>query len=157
MNIDVVKIRFKNEYGDNEVSYKYLPFECCCEKLKNFEHIDFSDEYDCLNPNDYDDEDGATIPGFSICVEEPVAWEDMGELCYYRIGYCPFCGEKININVVREEDKSEKYLDLIALRKQKEELRRKTDSKKEYDELSESVRKINESINEMWGFNEYKD
>ena len=35
MNIDVVRIHFKDNYGDDKYSYKYLPFQYCCEYLKN--------------------------------------------------------------------------------------------------------------------------
>ena len=40
----------------------------------------------------------------------------MGNLCYYRIGYCPFCGQKININIAREEDRSADYSTMSTLR-----------------------------------------
>ena len=33
MNIDVVRIHFKDK-GCDEYSYKYLPFEYCCDRLK---------------------------------------------------------------------------------------------------------------------------
>ena len=34
MNIDVVRIHFKDNYGDDKYSYKYLPFQYCCDNLK---------------------------------------------------------------------------------------------------------------------------
>ena len=155
MNIDIVRIHFKSDYGD-EYSYKYLPFEYCCDNLKNFEHVEFNDEYDYHNPNDYCDEYDNTIPGFSICVEEPVPWEDMGQLCYYRIGYCPFCGQKININIVKDEDRSADYFTMSTLRGLLKERSKNTDSKKECEELDKETKELDRKINEMWSFGEYK-
>lgn len=156
MNIDVVRIHFKDNYGDDKYSYKYLPFQYCCDNLKNFEHIEFNDEYDCRNPNDYCDECDNTIPGFSVCVEEPVPWEDMGNLCYYRIGYCPFCGQKININIARKEDRSADYSTMSTLRGLLKERIKSTDSKKESDSLDKEIKELDRKINEMWNFGEYK-
>lgn len=155
MNIDVIRIHFKDE-GRDEYSYKYLPFEYCCDKLKNFNYIEFNAEYDRNDPNAYCDEYDNIIPGFSITFEEPVAWEDYTDTVYYRINCCPFCGQKININIVREEDKSYQYAVMSALRDSKKELSVKTDSKSEYDKLRNEVRDIDAKLCEFWGFGEYK-
>ena len=45
MNIDIVRIHFKDNYGDDEYSYKYLPFQYCCEYLKNCPVISFGTEW----------------------------------------------------------------------------------------------------------------
>ena len=156
MNIDVIRIRFKDK-GYDEYSYKYLPFEYCCDKLKNCDYIVFSNDYDYSEPDEYCDVYDNTIPGFSIWREEPQAWEELPENCYYRIGYCPFCGQKININIVREEDKSYQYAVMSALRDSKNELSLKTDSKSEYNRLYREMRELDQKLNnEFWNFGEYK-
>ena len=154
MNIDVVRVHFKDK-GCDEYSYKYLPFEYCCDRLKNFDYIEFNAEYDRSGPNAYCDENDNIIPGFSITFDEPVAWEDYNDTVYYRIDYCPFCGQKININIVREEDKSYQYAVMSALRDSKKELSLKTDSKSEYDRLRNEVRDIDAKLDEFWGFGKY--
>lgn len=156
MNIDVVRIHFKDE-GCDEYAYKYLPFEYCCDRLKNFEHIKFNDEYDYSDPNVYCDDSGNIIPGFSFCVEEPVAWENYTDTAYHRINYCPFCGQKININVVREEDRTGQYAVMKYLREVKNELSLKTDSKSEYYKLLSEMREIDQETNEFMDFGEYKE
>lgn len=156
MNIDVVRVHFK-EKGCDEYSYKYLPFQYCCDKLKNAEYIVFGDDYDYLDPNDCCDEYDYTIPRFSITVDEPVDWEDYTELAYYKINYCPFCGQKININIVRDEDKSYQYAVMSALRDSKKELSLKTDSKSEYDRLCNEIKDLDAKLGEFWNFGEYKE
>lgn len=156
MNIDVVRIHFK-EKGCDEYSYKYIPFEYCCDKLKDSEYIKFNDEYNYNDPNEYFDKEENVIPGFSITFEEPVAWEDYTEPVYHRINYCPFCGQKININIVREEDKSYQYAVMSALRDSKKELSLKTDSKSEYDRLCNEIKDLDAKLGEFWNFGEYKE
>ena len=80
----------------------------------------------------------------------------MGQLCYYRIDYCPFCGQKININTVREEDKSADYSTMSTLRGLLKERYDNNDSKKESDELDKEIKELERKINEMWSFGEYE-
>ena len=80
----------------------------------------------------------------------------MGQLCYYRIDYCPFCGQKININTVREEDKSADYSTMSTLRGLLKERYDNNDSKKESDELDKEIKELDRKINEMWSFGEYE-
>ena len=155
MNIDVIRIHYQDKDGWDNYSYKYIPFEYCCDKLKNAEYIVFSDDYDYLDPNDCCDEYDCTIPRFSVIVDKPVAWEDYTESAYYKINYCPFCGQKININVVREEDRTGQYAVMKYLREVNNELSLKTDSKSEYDKLFSEMREIDQEINEFMSFGEY--
>ena len=157
MNIDVVRIHYQDNYGDDEYSYKYLPFQYCCDKLKDFEYIKFNDECNYSDPNEYLDKEGSVVPGFSITFEKPVAWGDYAEPVYHRINYCPFCGQKININIVREEDRTGQYAAMKRLREVKNELSLKTDSKSEYDKLFSEMREIDQEINEFIDFGEYKE
>ena len=139
MNIDVIRIHYQDNYGDDNYSYKYIPFEYCCDKLKDSEYIKFNDEYNYNDPNEYLDKEGNVVP------------------VYHRINYCPFCGQKININVVREEDRTGQYAVMKYLREVKNELSLKTDSKSEYDKLFSEMREIDQEINEFMDFGEYKE
>ena len=157
MKIDLVKIHFKDKNFGEISTYKYLPFEYCCEKLKNFEHVVFDDEIDSINPNDGEDENGDVIPRFFFYCEEPQPWEEDTWPTYYKIDYCPFCGEKINVNVVNNIDKSElctklqNYFD--ALKDAAEE----TDSVKTKKRIEEEMVDIRRKINNMWEFGEYHE
>ena len=155
MNIDVIRIHYQDNYGDDNYSYKYIPFEYCCDELKDSEYIKFNDECNYNDPNEYLDKEGNVVPGFSITFEEPVVWEGYTEPVYHRINYCPFCGQKININVAREEDRTGQYATMKHLREVKNELSLKTDSKSEYDKLFSEMREIDQEINEFMDFGEY--
>lgn len=155
MNIDVIRIRYQDKDGRDNYSYKYIPFEYCCDKLKDSEYIKFNDECNYNDPNVYLDNEGNVVPGFSITFEEPVAWEDYTEPVYHRINYCPFCGQKININVVREEDRTSQYAAMKHLREVKNELSLKTDSRSEYGKLFSEMREIDQEINDFMDFGEY--
>lgn len=159
MKIDVVKIHFKNEYGDNEWSYKYYPFEYCCNHLKySNEIISFGTEGNTIHDEEgyltqLDDES----PHFSIHWEEPIPYEDDTWTEYTSINFCPFCGEKIDINVVKKEDKSLDYATMSTLRNMLNERRRKTDSKKENEELDKEIYELDKKLNAMWTFGEYTE
>ena len=128
MRIEVVKVKFDDEY-----SYKYLPFKYCCEKLKHNPNISLNTEYEtqqdfCTNcefqdkfgeeceickaitASKYDD----NFPSFKMCRTEIIHdWEDEFEQTYYlSIEFCPHCGEKIEIVCVKEIDKTEEFKNL---------------------------------------------
>ena len=85
-------------------------------------------------------------------------WEDEYEQdTYYKINYCPFCGEPIETSVVGEEDVDNYYK---SLRKQREELWKKynkTDSKKKAQELYEQVHKLDNQIDWLYRLTEYEN
>lgn len=151
MNINVVKIRFKFQNNIDEYTYKYYPFQYCCEQLKDYPAIEFDTELDdSLNENWED-----VVPRFSIMREEPVVWEDYTDTIYTKINYCPFCGQKININIVGEEDWTARYASLEAEKDAKKAKMNKTDSKTESARLEKEIGEINYKLNGMYYFNEY--
>lgn len=155
MNIDVVRIHFKDNYGDDEYSYKYLPFQYCCERLKNCPAISFGTECNTIVDDDgYLTETDVELPHFSVSWSEPIPYEDDTWSYYSKITHCPFCGASINVNVVKEEDMTSQYATMNKLRDSKNEVRRNTDSLKEKDRLNEEICELDEKINGLWNFGE---
>lgn len=152
MKIELTKIR----YGEDETTYKYKPFSYCCEKIKENDGIIFTNE-DFVD-NDFRDEYDDT-PRFCVTITERISsYEDSwDETRNYPIEYCPHCGEKIEISVVREMDMTE---EVTRLRKEREEMLIKsnvTDSKKEERELKEKVRAYDRKIRWYYDVTEWEE
>ena len=149
MKIELIKQKFNGSMG-----YKYKPFSWCCDKIKENPCVVFNDE---VCTDDYRD-DECTFPAFALLHTETYRdWEDeFTQDTYYRIDYCPFCGEPIEISVVGEEDVSQYYKKLTDLQS---ELWRKcdtTDSKKEAHELHNRVHELDNKIDWFYQVMEYK-
>ena len=146
MKIELIRQKF-----DGVKSYKYKPFQWCCDSIKENPCIVFSTEVYVNDEN--------TLPAFSLWHSEIIkSWEDEWEQdTYYKISHCPFCGEPIDISVVSEEDMNEYYK---ILSKQREELWKKyirTDSKKKSEELRKQVQELDDQINWLYKLVEYKN
>lgn len=157
MNIDIVKIRFKDKELGEQTTYKYLPFEYCCERLRGFDKIIFCDELDTFGSDDVVDDTDSVYPKFAFHTEEYEPWEKLPYDYYYKIDYCPFCGEKININLTKEIDKSDTYTTFENARAAFKEALKETDSVKTRDRLDEEIQEVNNKISDMWEFGEYDD
>lgn len=155
MKIELIRQRFNDTRG-----YKYKSFSHCCDKIKDNPRIVFSNEVE-LDANNLDGclDDECTFPVFAIWNSKTVgSWGDECENdYYYKINYCPFCGEPIEIFVVGEEDMDNYYK---ALSKQRDELWKKcnrTDSKKKSEELRKQVQELDDQINWLYELAEYKE
>lgn len=142
MKIELIKHDF-----DGYSSYKYIPFEYCCEELKNNPLINLSDEY-FANETDHDD-DGEMIPAFALCHSE--IFQDWGDEwqndTYYKIRCCPFCGEPIEIYVIGKKDCTNLYNGLKSQREKVWKWHNETDSKRESEELRKLVNELDDKIN----------
>lgn len=152
MKIKLIKLKFNDTH-----SYKYKPFTYCCNKIQNDKAIVFTDEDINDIGGEYKDE-GISIPHFCTSHTEVItSYEDEWEQTdNYPIRFCPHCGEKIGISVVKEIDVSDKYKELT---KQRDELWKKcqsTDSKKEDYELRKQVRKLDDQIDDFYELDEWK-
>lgn len=152
MKIELIKLKFNNTH-----SYKYQPFQYCCEEIQNNECIEFTNE-NLTNLNVDHDEEYGFIPQFCTSHTEIIRlYEDeWAQTDNYPIRFCPHCGEKIEISVVGEMDISDQY---NKLTKQREELREKcwkTDSKKEESALRERVEKLDKQIYSFYLLDEWK-
>ena len=145
MKIDLIKLKFNDTH-----SYKYKPFTYCCNKIQNDKAIVFTGE----DINDIGGEyeyDGVSIPQLCTSHTEVItSYEDEWEHTdNYPIQFCPHCGEKIGISVVKEIDVSDKYNELSKQRKELWKKCQRTDSKKKEFELREQVEKLNTAASDL--------
>ena len=146
MKIELIKQKF-----NGCCSYKYKPFQHCCNRMQDNPCIELVDEL-CEGSND-------VLPVFALCNTETfTSYEDEFEQnTYFKINFCPFCGEPIEIFVVNEEDVDDYYK---SLSKQREELWKKynkTDSKKKAQELYEQVHELDSLIDWLYQLAEYEN
>ena len=171
MKIELIKQTLNSDYGYLENCYKYKPIEWCCERIKNNPLIklgvdeDYYYKFNC--PEDCNDDcdvcdmvnnDIEHVPSMTIEYEVTVnSYDDYWteEHCY-RIDYCPFCGEPIEVSIVEEEDISEVYHNIEKEREEMYKMRVKTDSIKKRQELDVIVRKLDEKLNYFHSLEEYK-
>lgn len=154
MKIELIKQILNHDTVDS-VSFKYKPIKWCCDEIKENPLIEIVREY-TVNPHDFSEdlEPSVAIKHTQIIYD----WEDEYEQNdYYRINYCPFCGESIELSIVREEDVSEVLSGLEKERKEIWKKHNKTDSKKKAEELRELVRKLDNQINYFYGLCEYEE
>lgn len=150
-----MKIELIRQTFDSSVGYKHKPIKWCCEKLKNNPLINLTDEYtDDNNLDEYEH----PIPSVAMKHTEIISsWGDEWEEdTYYKINYCPFCNKPIEISIIKEEDVTEFYSNLVKERKETWDKYRKTDSKRKSDELMKRVHYLDDCINWFYDLSEYK-
>ena len=153
MKIELIRCRF-----NGTISYKYMPFDYCCDKLKGNPCILFTD--DDLVSGTIDKEGRKSygyLPQFCTSHTEVVtSYEDEWEQTdNYPIQICPHCGKKIEINVVGNSDLSEKYDKLFKLRESLWKECRETDSKKREAELQEKIHDLDNEIEDFYSLGEW--
>jgi len=144
-----MKIKVEKWIIDDEISYKILEIKKCCNKLTNSKSISVNSGCDYYS--EFDDECGDFTVKLVREVEEPIPWEQDAETRFYyeNIKYCPFCGERITIEIVNTIDKTEEYDKLDS---ELEELWQKcydTDSKKDDKELKCKITELSNKLNNM--------
>ena len=161
MKIELIKQTF-----DDETIFKYKPFEYCCERMKNNRLIKFAsvdsndwcyryecDEEDCNNCSAAKDYPCMALEHSVLVRDYEDEWTEVHN---YPIDYCPFCGEPIEVSIVKEEDVTEAYYNLEKERNEMWDKCNKTDSIKEQRELKEIIRKLDEKIHWFYCLTEYK-
>ena len=135
-------------YGDT--SYKIKEIEKCCDKLTNSKNISINAKY-CEGDNSYEDD------SYSVKlvreVEESIPWEHDAETNFYyeKIDFCPFCGDKIKIEISDEVIDKQEELELLEKERENTwDKCRKTDSKKEEYELQQKVHELDNKINSIY-------
>ena len=144
MKIKVEKWIVDDKY--NDVSYKILSIVPCCNKLTKSKNISINNKY---SEDDIYSDDNTYSVKLIRKEEEGIPWEDYSETNFYyeKIDYCPFCGEKINIEFVGEINKTEEYNKLEKERETLWNKCRKIDSKKKYNELYKQVQALDNMLN----------
>lgn len=172
MKIELIKQTFVDEYGSSETSFKYKPIKWCCEKIEHNPLINIGidenygyDESNCSCNGDCEDcdidcddtNDENRMPSVTLKYTTTItSYEDTWTECnYYRIDYCPFCGEPIEVSIVKEEDVSDIYQ---KLNKEKDEVWNeieKTDSIKKQNELHKISQILSRQIHYFDSLAEY--
>lgn len=145
-----MKIKVEKWITDDNKSYKILSIEKCCDKLINSRITSINTAYDRYQCYDYGNDNIYSVK--LIDNENEYDSEDGGyynETSYEEIQYCPWCGSRIEIEIINTINKTEEYL---ALRKERDSLWdkcRKTDSKNKECKLKEQVRALDIQINNL--------
>lgn len=148
MKVEIIK----QNLGD-ECSYKYKPMSFCCHELARSPVIELvAGEYDVTK-------NYILEPRFCIAdYDEWTEWEeDFKQDNYYPIKFCPFCGEKIETEIIREEDVSDEYARLERERDILCKGARVTDSKSKEEDLRRKVRELDNKLdyyNQLRKYNE---
>lgn len=136
-------ILIKSSYHDS-ISCKITGINWCCSHMKACNEIrfDIGEYVQEINAED------AEKPCLIFYREEE---DECGVTKFKtRINHCPFCGEKIEIIIVNEIDKTEDYKNAG---KEIEALKlciKNTDSKREEEMLRNKIRSIEKMTNEWW-------
>ena len=151
MKIELIKQKFDHYRG-----YKYKPLHYCCDKLKESTVVQLSDE--CPAESNICDEDGR-IPQMMLHEFEIInSYGDEWQAdYYYPIRFCPFCGESIKIKVISTEDKTEYYNYLTKERAEVWKRCQETDSKTEEQNLLRKRQELDDLIDNLYDFAEYKE
>jgi len=117
MKINVEKwiVHDKKDKVYDIISYKLVDITYCCEKIKTFPLLDLHYEWR-QNFDDMELLSDEFDQVLGVMLEESYTeydGEDMQtDQRYHLITHCPRCGEVIEINVVKEVDKTDEYYKL---------------------------------------------
>ena len=168
MEINLLKLKLTDPdphrggiYGISVVrrSWKHRPIDFCCENMKDaFEEkldklIKFRNEFIPMWRNeDEASNPDLNIPHLCLTTTERVGNFDSYEKEHnYAINFCPFCGQKISINV-EELDFTNEYFQLYSLRELNRNksirdnipINERRFYRKEYDRIQETINYLNE-------------
>lgn len=148
MKIKVEKwIVNEDAYNYQEI-YKIKSIEKCCNKILHSKNIDINNEYCEDDVYEDDNKYGVKLVRHE---EETFSWEDWTDTSYYyeSISHCPFCGKKIDIEIISAIDKTEEYSQLTKEREVLWNKYRRTDSIKKQEILKEQLNELDEKINNI--------
>lgn len=134
-------------------SYKIVSIKKCCDELINSENISLNKAFNEHSCYDYDSSEGDYSVKLTRCEYDD---ETGYEFLHEKINYCPFCGSRINIEIINTIDKTEEF---NTLEKQRDELWNKCckiDSKKKASELHQQVEALDIKINDMLSSDDFE-
>ena len=156
--------------GD-KTTYKYRQFHYCCQKLERNPMIRLTNSIEtpelfcsgCDNRDTYPDDEckkckcldkidySNSFPNFKLCKQELLQnWDSLQKVNYNStIHYCPYCGEKIEVEVVKEVDITFKYERLLdKLRKLEHQKQNTWKNKKTNREYTNSqIKRLRDILN----------
>jgi hypothetical protein len=145
-----MKIKVEKWIVDGTISYKIVSIDKCCDKLVNSSLTSINTAYDRYQCYDYGNDNIYSVK--LINIESTYDSEDRdyyNETNYEEIEFCPWCGEKIEIEIVNTINKTDEYKVLQQKRDILWGKCRKTDSKNKEQELLKQVRELDVEINDM--------
>ena len=131
-----MELKLKEFRVDDSPAYKITRARFCCDAIKKCAFVDLGQDLEFVPQ--------VAISQEFVVYADGVDWQ---EIVYTKINFCPFCGEKITLDVEEIEDVSEYY---GLLQKKGREYRHKSkvvDSKKEENELLEKARMHSDELN----------
>ena len=157
MKIKVIKqiVRDKDGSEYDIISYKIKSIEKCCDDIINNPAIELSSQYD-----QYQNEEIYSVflvHGYDN--SDPYERYNSMDYNYFKINHCPFCGEKIEIEIIDEIYITEEY---YRLKGESDKFHKKwcdCDSIKRKRELENLWREYDKKINEFYqseGFEKIK-
>ena len=139
-----MKIEVSKWVFDDAHSYKIKSLTKCCDEIINSDVVTLVEDYENGDDTDY-----------SVKLREANyeydSYDDTYDdyTTYESIKHCPFCGERIDIEIVEIIDKNEEYSKLTQLRDELWNKYKKTDSIKKSNKLQQEVRELDRKINEI--------
>ena len=155
MKIQVIQREFES-HGTYSRSYKICDCKYCCEGIKHLPNVDFYFEATENTDNPIEDEhEEERDLGVMLhkCVTYHDTWyDDYGcdKDYYYKLEYCPICGEKIEVEIVDNVDVTNEYK---TLQKERDEVHKKctkTDSIKKQKEYQRIRQELDAKINALY-------
>ena len=148
MKINLVKIKLSQ--CDK---YKYKPIKWCCNEMRNNPVTLFTND-DLVRIDDW------IYHGYpQMCLNYDYVEQDYEDdyeiIKNYPIKYCPWCGEKIEINVADELDMVSRERDIINKLKNLHEKINKSDSISERTRLSKKEELLRDEIDKMYDLDEW--
>lgn len=143
MKIDLVKIKLSQSD-----KYKYKPIKWCCNEMRNNPVTLFTND-DLMRIEDWDyQEHPQMCLNYDYVVQD---YEDDYEMTEnYPIKYCPWCGEKIEINVVDKLDMVTREHEIMDKFEKLREKINKSDSISERIRLSRKEESLRKEIDKMY-------
>ena len=128
-------------------SYKIISIDKCCDKLIKSKNTSINHGLDDFDPYYGEDEDDIN---YSVkLARDEYDYDGWNDTYYEKINYCPWCGSRIEVEIVNTINKTEEYKSLQQKRNELWGKCCKTDSKKKGQDLQEQVRLLDIQINKM--------
>ena len=152
MKIQVIERKF-NAHDTIRKSYQIIDCEYCCEGIKELPSINFYFQHTENTDNPLEDEldwdqDLGVMLQNEVTYHEGWGYDDYGltDYYYYKLNFCPICGEKIEVEIIDSIDVTEEY---ESLSKERDEVHKKwnrTDSIKKQNEYENKRRELDRKI-----------
>ena len=152
MKIQVIQREFES-HGSINKSYKICDCKYCCDGIKRLPNINFYFKEANNTDNPIEDDYGYG-QDLGVMLEEVTEYHDWGdtftEEYYYKLNYCPICGEKIEVEIVDNVEVTNEY---ERLSKERDEVHKKwikTDSIKKKNELQSKRQELDREIESFY-------